>query len=81
MLVQTLHGAQAELGRISNGIVRQLAASLNLPRAAVHGVVSCYHDFNSAASAHHVVKVCAAEARQASPELVASTPRVAQNSG
>ncbi len=65
MLVQILHGVQAELGRISEATVRQLAASLNLSRAEVHGVVSYYHDFHSEASARHIVKVCAAEACQA----------------
>jgi formate dehydrogenase subunit gamma len=64
MLVQILHGFIERFGWISEDAIRQLAAELNLSRADVHGVVSYYHDFRTAAPGKHIVKICAAEACQ-----------------
>jgi formate dehydrogenase subunit gamma len=65
MLVQVLHAFMDRFGWISSDAIRQLAEELNLSRADVHGVVSYYHDFRTAPTAKHVVKICAAEACQA----------------
>ena len=73
MLVQILHAFMDRFGWISNDAIRQLADELNLSRADVHGVVSYYHDFRTAPTGEHVVKICEAEACQSmgSRELVA----------
>jgi formate dehydrogenase subunit gamma len=65
MLVQVLHAFMDRFGWISSDAIRQLAEELNLSRADVHGVVSYYHDFRTAPSGKHVVKICEAEACQA----------------
>jgi formate dehydrogenase subunit gamma len=65
MLVQVLHAFMDRFGWISNDAIRQLAEELNLSRADVHGVVSYYHDFRTAPTGKHVVKICEAEACQA----------------
>jgi formate dehydrogenase subunit gamma len=65
MLVQMLHGFIECFGWISEEAKRLLADELNISRADVHGVVSYYHDFRTAAPGKHVIKVCAAEACQA----------------
>ncbi len=65
MLVQVLHAFMDRFGWISSDAIRQLAEELNLSRADVHGVISYYHDFRTAPTGKHVVKICAAEACQA----------------
>lgn len=65
MLVQILHAFVDRFAWISEDAIRQLAAELNLSRAEVHGVVSYYHDFRTAAPGKHIVKICEAEACQA----------------
>ena len=60
-----LHGFIECFGWISEEAKRLLADELNISRADVHGVVSYYHDFRTAAPGKHVIKVCAAEACQA----------------
>ena len=54
--------------RIGTMVVRWpgpvLAATLNLGRAEVHGVISFYHDFREAPAGRHVLKICRAEACQ-----------------
>ena len=42
-----------------------VADVLNLTRAEVHGVVSFYHDFRRDPAGRHVVRLCRAEACQA----------------
>ncbi len=64
MLVQILHAFMDRFGWISSDAIHQLAEELNLSRADVHGVVSYYHDFRTAPTGKHVVKICAAEACQ-----------------
>lgn len=64
-LLPVLHDVQAAFGHIPPDAVPAIAAALNLSRAEVHGVVSFYHDFRSAAAGRRVVKLCRAEACQA----------------
>ena len=64
LLVQILVAIVAEHGWVSEAVIRQLAAALNLSRADVHGVVEYYHDFRTTPPGRHVVKVCHAEACQ-----------------
>jgi formate dehydrogenase subunit gamma len=59
-----LHALQAEFGYIDQAAVPLIAASLNLSRAEVHGVISFYHDFRGAPPGGHVLKLCRAEACQ-----------------
>ncbi|MDJ0710391.1 MAG: NAD(P)H-dependent oxidoreductase subunit E [Woeseiaceae bacterium] len=65
LLVQILQTIVQTHGWISEDVVRQLAAELNLSRADVHGVVEYYHDFRTTPPGKHIVKVCQAEACQA----------------
>jgi formate dehydrogenase subunit gamma len=64
MLVQILVAVVRKHGWVSEDVIRQLADSLNLSRADVHGVVEYYHDFRTEPPAKHIVKVCQAEACQ-----------------
>src|SRR5262245_21388257 len=45
---------------------RSIAEALNVSRAEVHGVVTFYHDFRRQPAGRHVLKLCRAEACQAS---------------
>ncbi|MGB5164120.1 MAG: NAD(P)H-dependent oxidoreductase subunit E [Woeseiaceae bacterium] len=65
LLVQILHGVMEAIGWIPDDAIRQLASELNVSRADVHGVVSYYDDFRTAAPGKRVIKVCQAEACQA----------------
>ncbi|MGB6657023.1 MAG: NAD(P)H-dependent oxidoreductase subunit E, partial [Methylovirgula sp.] len=47
-LLPILHAFNEEFGYIDDAAVPQIAASLNLSRAEVHGVVTFYHDFRRA---------------------------------
>ena len=63
-LLPLLHAVQNEFGFIPEGAVPVIAEALNLSRAEVHGVISFYHHFRSAAPGRHVIQVCRAEACQ-----------------
>lgn len=65
MLLQILVGISDAIGWIPDDVIRQLANELNVSRADVHGVVSYYDDFRTAAPGKHIIKVCQAEACQA----------------
>ena len=65
LLVQILVAVVRELGWVAEDDIRQLADTLNLSRAEVHGVVAYYHDFRTVAPGRHVVRICRAEACQA----------------
>ena len=65
MLVQILQGVVQRIGWVPEDVIRQLADTLNLSRADVHGVVSFYHDFRTTPPGRHIVKICQAEACQA----------------
>ncbi len=64
-LLPILHDVQGAFGHVSEDHIRDIAKSLNLTRAEVHGVVSFYHDFRSEADTRPVIKLCRAEACQA----------------
>ena len=61
-LMNILHAVQAEFGFISEKSMRAIAKALNLTAAEVHGVVTFYHDFKTAPSGTHVLRLCRAEA-------------------
>ena len=65
MLVQILQAIVTEHGWVSEDVIRQLAAILNLSRADVHGVVEYHHDFRTKPPGDHIIKICQAEACQA----------------
>jgi formate dehydrogenase subunit gamma len=60
-----LHALQAEFGFIHHDAVALVAATLNLSRAAIHGIVTFYHDFRQEPLGRHTLQVCRAEACQA----------------
>lgn len=64
-LLPILHDVQAHFGCVDAEAERVIAATLNLSRAEVHGVVSFYHDFHAAPDARPTVQICRAEACQA----------------
>lgn len=64
-LLPILNDIQAELGCVDADTEAQIAEALNLSRADVHGVVSFYHDYKSAADPRPVVQICRAEACKA----------------
>lgn len=64
-LLPILHDVQAAFGFVPEAAAPIIAEALNLTRAEVHGVLSFYHDFRSAAPGRRVVKLCLAEACQA----------------
>jgi formate dehydrogenase subunit gamma len=59
-----LHALQAEFGCIQMEAVPMVAASLNLTRAEVHGIVTFYHGFRRTPPGRHILHVCRAEACQ-----------------
>jgi formate dehydrogenase iron-sulfur subunit len=65
-LLPILHALQEAFGYVPGDAVRLVAEKLNLSRADVHGVVTFYHDFRHEPPGRHVVKLCRAEACQAS---------------
>jgi formate dehydrogenase subunit gamma len=78
-LLPILHDVQAAFGHISEDDIRNIASTLNLTRAEVHGVVSFYHDFKTAPDTRPVIKLCRAEACKARgvEALVAETEAAA----
>jgi formate dehydrogenase subunit gamma len=64
-LLPILHDVQKAFGHVSEDAIREIAASLNLTRAEVYGVVSFYHDFRKEAEDRPVIKLCRAEACKA----------------
>ncbi|MGA9665146.1 MAG: formate dehydrogenase subunit gamma [Gallionella sp.] len=63
-LLPILHDIQDALGYVPPDSVAQIAASLNLSRAEVHGVITYYHHFRTTSPARHIVQICCAEACQ-----------------
>jgi len=72
-LLPILHALQDTLGHIPDWSVADIAQSLNLSRAEVHGVITFYHHFRTSPPAAHNLQICQAEACQArgSRELTA----------
>ena len=77
-LLPLLHAVQERFGHVPPQAVPEIAQTLNLSRAEVHGVISYYHHFRQAPPGRHVVQVCRAEACQAcgAEELLAHAERV-----
>lgn len=65
-LLSILRELQMQVGHISRQAVAEVAEQLNLSRAEVDGVVNFYTDFRTEPPSRHVLKVCRAEACQAS---------------
>jgi formate dehydrogenase subunit gamma len=63
-LLPMLHAVQDAAGYVDDALIPVIAASLNLSRADVHGVVTFYHDYRRRPAGRHVVKLCRAEACQ-----------------
>ena len=64
-MLPILHAVQAAFGCVPREAVPVIAHGLNLSRAEVHGVVTFYHDFRDRPPGRRLVKVCRAEACQA----------------
>ncbi|GED22131.1 formate dehydrogenase subunit gamma [Halomonas halmophila] len=64
-LLPILHAIQDRVGYVPEGAVPQLAESLLMTRAEVHGVITFYHHFRTSQPGSHVVRICRAEACQA----------------
>ncbi len=64
-LLPMLHALQDTFGYIPEPAEPMIAEALNISRAEVHGVVTFYHDFRRAPAGRHVLKLCQAEACQA----------------
>lgn len=64
-LLPILHGIQEQLGFVPTDGLDRIANGLNLSRAEVHGVLTFYHDFRTSPPGATVVKLCRAEACQA----------------
>jgi formate dehydrogenase subunit gamma len=63
-LLPILHAIQEAFGYVPDTAVPQIAKALTLSTAAVHGVISFYHDFRDKPAGRHVLKLCRAEACQ-----------------
>jgi formate dehydrogenase subunit gamma len=63
-LLPILHAIQAAFGYVPDSAVPQIAKTLQMTKAEVHGVISFYHDFRAAPAGRHVLKLCRAEACQ-----------------
>jgi formate dehydrogenase subunit gamma len=64
-LLPILHALQDELGFIPDDAIPEIARTLNLTRAEVHGVVTFYHDFRRKKCGRKTVRICQAESCQA----------------
>lgn len=65
-LLPILHALQQTFGHVPAAAVPLIADRLNVSKADVRGVISFYHDFHETPPAPHVLKLCRAEACQAS---------------
>jgi formate dehydrogenase subunit gamma len=59
-----LHALQETFGYVPRDAVPLVAATLNLSRAELHGIVTFYHDFRDTPPGRHMLKLCRAEACQ-----------------
>lgn len=64
-LLPLLHEIQDTLGYIPESTYPEIAKSLSLSVAEVHGVVSFYHHFRNEKPGRHIVQICRAESCQA----------------
>jgi formate dehydrogenase subunit gamma len=65
-MLPILHALQNAFGCVPEMAEPMVAEALNLTRAEVHGVVTFYHDYRREPAGRHVLKLCRAEACQAS---------------
>ena len=63
-LLPIMHGIQDTLGYIPPAAVADIASSLNLSQAEVHGVISFYHYFRDTPPGKHTARICRAESCQ-----------------
>jgi len=64
-LLEILNAIQRKAGYLSDGALRTIAQALNISRAEIHGVASFYHDYKREPGAKVTLKICRAEACQA----------------
>jgi formate dehydrogenase subunit gamma len=64
-LLPILHAVQAEWGHVPEEALPIIARDQNISRAEAHGVMTFYHDFRERPAGRHVLKLCRAEACQA----------------
>lgn len=64
-LLPILHALQETFGYIDREAEALVAEALNISRAEVHGVITFYHDFRRSPPPAHTLKLCRAEACQA----------------
>ncbi len=64
-LLEILHEVQSEFGYLSKEALIQIADTLNISRADIHGIVSFYDDFRREPQTGPCIKICRAEACQA----------------
>jgi formate dehydrogenase subunit gamma len=64
-LLPVLHALQDHFGYVPPESVPEVARTLNLSRAEVHGVISFYHWFRSSPGGDKTVYICRAESCQA----------------
>jgi formate dehydrogenase subunit gamma len=64
-LLPILHALQSRFGHIPDSALPEIANALRLTKAEVHGVVSFYHDFREAPAGRVTLRLCRAEACQA----------------
>ena len=65
-MLPILHGLQEEFGYVPAEALPIVADALNISRAEAHGVMTFYHDYRAHPAGRHVLKLCSAEACQAS---------------
>ncbi len=63
-LLEILQDLQQAQGWIAEPQIQEIASTLNLSRAEVHGVVSFYHDFRRSPAGRLLIKACRGEACQ-----------------
>ncbi len=64
-MLPLLHAIQNEFSCVPLEVEPMIAVALNLSRAEVFGVITFYHDFRREPAGRHVLKLCRAEACQA----------------
>ncbi|WP_347989958.1 formate dehydrogenase subunit gamma [Methylomonas sp. AM2-LC] len=63
-LLPILHAIQDNLGYIPTEAVADIASTLHLSKAEVHGVITFYHYFRETPPGQHTIHICRAESCQ-----------------
>jgi formate dehydrogenase subunit gamma len=63
-LLPILHAIQDDLGYIPTAAVEDIASTLHLSKAEVHGVITFYHYFRETPPGQHTIHICRAESCQ-----------------